>query len=83
LIGSHWNQFPSRPFASCQREHKNVLAVRQISEERGPANVTIQNLADALHLSTGHLSRVFRRTAGITLENFLIGQRVELAKRHC
>jgi two-component system response regulator YesN len=68
-------------FTFSQREHKIVLAVRQLSEERGPANITIQNLADALHLSTGHLSRVFRRTAGITLENFLIGQRVELAKR--
>jgi AraC-like DNA-binding protein len=68
-------------FTFSQREHKIVLAVRQISEDRGPANVTIQDLADALHLSTGHLSRVFRRTAGITLENFLIGQRVELAKR--
>jgi len=57
------------------------LAVRQLTEQRGAANITIQDLADALHLSTGHLSRVFRRTAGMTLEGFLIRQRVELAKR--
>lgn len=68
-------------FTFSQREHKIVLAVRQISEERGAANITIQDLAEALHLSTGHLSRVFRRTAGMTLEGFLIRQRVELAKR--
>jgi AraC-like DNA-binding protein len=68
-------------FTFSQREHKIVLAVRQITEERGPATVTIQDLAEALHLSTGHLSRVFRRTTGTTLEGFLILQRVELAKR--
>lgn len=64
-----------------QREHKIVLAVSQLVEERGAAHITIQQLADAVHLSCGHLSRVFRRTAGMTLEEFLIRQRVELAKR--
>jgi two-component system response regulator YesN len=68
-------------FTFSHREHKIVLAVRQLTEERGPANVTIQDLADALHLSTGHLSRVFRRNTAMTLENFLIRQRVEMAKR--
>jgi AraC-like DNA-binding protein len=67
--------------AFCQREHKIVLAVSQFVEERGAAQVTIQQLAEAVHLSCGHLSRVFRRTTGITLEQFLIRQRVELAKR--
>ncbi len=67
--------------AFSQREHKIVLAVSQIVEERGAAQITIQQLADAVHLSSGHLSRVFRRTAGMTLEQFLILQRVELAKR--
>jgi len=64
-----------------QREHKIVHAVSQLVEERGAAVVTIQEIASALHLSPGHLSRVFRRTTGMTLEVFLIRQRVELAKR--
>jgi two-component system response regulator YesN len=55
--------------------------VGQVVQERGPATTTIQDLANALHLSTGHLSRVFRRTTGITLERFLIQQRVELAMK--
>ena len=33
------------------------------------------------HLSTGHIGRVFRRTVGITLEEFLIRKRMELSKR--
>ena len=64
-----------------QRENKIVLAVCQLVEERGVAHVTIQELADALHLSSGHLSRVYSRTTGMTLEEYLIRQRVELAKR--
>ena len=67
--------------AFSQREHKIVAAMRRLVEERGPAHITIQQLAEAVHLSCGHLSRVFRRTSGITLEQYLIQQRVELAKR--
>jgi AraC-like DNA-binding protein/ligand-binding sensor protein len=67
--------------AFCQREHKIVLAMSRLVEERGAAQITIQQLAEAVHLSSGHLSRVFRRTTGMTLEQFLIRQRVELAKR--
>lgn len=67
--------------AFSQREHKIVLAVSQVVEELGAAQITIQQLAEAVHLSCGHLSRVFRRTTGMTLEQFLIRQRVELAKR--
>ena len=43
--------------------------------------MTIKELANAVRLSSGHLSRVFHRTTGMTLEQFLIRQRVELAKR--
>ena len=64
-----------------QRENKIVSMVSQLVETRDPANVTIKDLAEALHLSTGHLSRTFRRTTGMTLEGFLIQQRVELAKK--
>jgi AraC-like DNA-binding protein/ligand-binding sensor protein len=67
--------------AFSQREQKIVHAVSLLVEERGAARITIQDLADAVHLSCGHLSRVFRKTAGTTLEQYLIQQRVELAKR--
>ncbi|HEX3820403.1 MAG TPA: PocR ligand-binding domain-containing protein [Candidatus Sulfotelmatobacter sp.] len=67
--------------AFSQREHKIVLAVSRLVEERGAARITIHDLAEAVHLSCGHLSRVFRKTTGTTLEQYLIQQRVELAKR--
>lgn len=63
------------------REEKIVNTVTRIVAEKGAAQVTIQSLAADLHLSPGHLSRVFRRTTNMTLEVFLIRQRIELAKR--
>jgi two-component system response regulator YesN len=64
-----------------QREQKIVSHVVRILDERGPAHVSIQDLAAALQLSAGHLSRVIRRNTGMTLEEFLIRRRVELAKK--
>jgi AraC-like DNA-binding protein/ligand-binding sensor protein len=64
-----------------QREQKIVSHVHRLIGERGPAHVTIQDLAAALQLSAGHLSRVVRRNTGMTLEELLIRSRVELAKR--
>jgi AraC-like DNA-binding protein len=64
-----------------QRENRIVFAVSRLVESRGVAGITIQYIADKLHLSAGHLSRVYSRTTGITLEEYLIRQRIELAKR--
>jgi AraC-like DNA-binding protein/ligand-binding sensor protein len=63
------------------REKKILLAVTRLVERRGTAGVTIQHLADALHLSPGHLSRVYSRATGTTLEEYLIRQRIQMAKR--
>jgi AraC-like DNA-binding protein len=78
-----FTEFLAQQIASAfsQRESKLVLAVSRLVESRGPAGVTIQQIADELHLSAGHLSRVYSRTTGMTLEEYLIRQRVELAKR--
>jgi AraC-like DNA-binding protein len=78
-----FTEFLAQQIASAfsQRESKLVLAVARLVERHGPAGVTIQQIADELHLSAGHLSRVYSRTTGMTLEEYLIRQRVELAKR--
>lgn len=65
----------------CQRERKIVNAVERLLGERGVTSITIREIADTIHISSGHLSRVFRRTTGMTLEGYLILQRVELAKK--
>jgi AraC-like DNA-binding protein/ligand-binding sensor protein len=67
--------------AFASREHKIARAIYQLIEERGAARLRIKDAAEALHLSPGHLSRIFRRATGVTLETFLIEQRVELARQ--
>jgi len=64
-----------------QREQKIVLETQRLVRDIGPAKVTIQQLAQNLEMSPGHLGRVFSRTAGTTLEEYLIRQRLELGKR--
>src|SRR6266849_485350 len=64
-----------------QREQKIVNAIYGLVEERGVAHLKIKELSGDLHLSTGHISRVFRRKVGMTLEEFLVRKRVELSKR--
>ncbi len=67
--------------AFSQREQKIVIETQRLVREIGPARITIQQLAHNLELSPGHLGRVFSRTTGTTLEEYLIRQRLELGKR--
>ncbi len=64
-----------------QREEKIVSETHRLVRELGPEKVTIQDLARDLKLSAGHLGRVYSRTTGNTLEEYLIRQRLELGKR--
>jgi AraC-like DNA-binding protein/ligand-binding sensor protein len=64
-----------------RREEKIVLQAQRLAREIGPAQVSIQLLAEKLEISQGHLSRVFSGVVGTTLEEYLIQQRVEMAKR--
>lgn len=64
-----------------QREQKIVGETHRLVREIGPDKVTIHSLAQALKLSAGHLGRVYSRTAGHTLEEYLIRQKLEMSKR--
>ncbi|HEY1901075.1 MAG TPA: PocR ligand-binding domain-containing protein [Terracidiphilus sp.] len=64
-----------------QREEKIVSETHRLVRDLGPEKVTIQDLARDLKLSAGHLGRVYSRTTGHTLEEYLIRQRLEMGKR--
>jgi len=64
-----------------QREQKIVSETHRIARELGPDKVTIQDIAGNLKLSAGHLGRVYSRTTGQTLEEYLIHQKLEMGKR--
>jgi AraC-like DNA-binding protein len=65
----------------CERDQKIVSETQRLVREIGPDKATIHNIAHNLKLSAGHLGRVYSRTAGHTLEEFLIHQRLEMSKR--
>jgi AraC-like DNA-binding protein/ligand-binding sensor protein len=64
-----------------QREEKIVIETQRLVRELGPEKVTIQEIARNLKISAGHLGRVYSRTTGQTLEEYLIKQRLEMGKR--
>ncbi len=64
-----------------QRDQKIVSETQRLVREIGPDKATIHNIAQNLKLSAGHLGRVYSRTAGHTLEEFLIRQKLEMGKR--
>jgi len=64
-----------------QRDQKIVSETQRLVREIGPGKATIHNLAQNLKLSAGHLGRVYSRTAGHTLEEYLIRQKLEMGKR--
>ncbi len=63
------------------REHKIVSEAQRLVREIGPEKVTIQEIAHNLKLSAGHLGRVYSRTTGHTLEEYLVRQKLEMGKR--
>ena len=64
-----------------QRDQKIVSETQRLVREIGPDKATIHNIAQNLKLSAGHLGRVYSRTAGHTLEEYLIRQKLEMGKR--
>ena len=64
-----------------QRDQKIVSETQRLVREIGPDKATIHNIAQNLKLSAGHLGRVYSRTAGHTLEDYLIRQKLEMGKR--
>jgi AraC-like DNA-binding protein/ligand-binding sensor protein len=63
------------------RELKIVSETQRLVREQGADKVTVHSLAQALKISAGHLGRLYSRTAGHTLEEYLIRQKLEMSKR--
>jgi two-component system, response regulator YesN len=54
---------------------------RDLQDKWTAQEISVSKVAGALGISVGHLSRVFKRTTGLTFERYLMMQRVEAAKR--
>jgi AraC-like DNA-binding protein/ligand-binding sensor protein len=54
---------------------------RELENPFTSRTVSISRVASALGISAGHLSRIFKRSTGLTFERYLMVARVDLAKR--
>jgi AraC-like DNA-binding protein len=58
-----------------------ALFDKNIERAEGSLPVSIPEVAALLGVSQGHLSRTFKRIAGVTIERYLIEKRIERARR--
>jgi len=62
-------------------ERVRQMIDRRLKSEQPRSPVSLAEAADALAISTGHLSRTFRRATGTTFQEYSLMRRMELAKR--
>jgi AraC-like DNA-binding protein len=58
-----------------------TIIERELDERSSAQSLSIVKIACGLGISTGHLSRMFKRTTGVTLERYLMILRIESGKR--
>ncbi|MBZ5593118.1 MAG: PocR ligand-binding domain-containing protein [Acidobacteriia bacterium] len=79
LLGSVRRLYAGRPQKLVERVCR--IIDRQLHDKWAAQSISVTKVAAALGISAGHLSRVFKRTTGLTFERYLMTQRVEAAKR--
>lgn len=68
-----------------KRVDNNVILVdnaKKIVEEHfSDPDLSVESVCDALHVSTSHFSKIFKQETGRTFMNYMIGKRMEEAKK--
>ena len=68
-----------------KRVDNNVILVdnaKKIVEEHFfDPDLSVESVCDALHVSTSHFSKIFKQETGRTFMNYMIGKRMEEAKK--
>lgn len=71
--------FAGRPRKLVDRIHS--IIERALEDRQSAQTLSIVKIASALGISAGHLSRMFKRATGVTLERYLMIRRIDAAKR--
>jgi AraC-like DNA-binding protein/ligand-binding sensor protein len=61
--------------------HAQALIARRLENNEGSAAVSLDSIAASIGVSAGHLSRTFKKIAGVTFERYLMIRRVERARQ--
>lgn len=57
------------------------IVEHDLQDNRSAQKISVQRIAGALGISAGHLTRIFKRTTGLTCERYIMKQRVAAAQR--
>ena len=79
LLDSVQRLYAGRPQKLVERACRNIDS--QLQDKWAAQSISITKVATALGISAGHLSRIFKRTTGLTFERYLMTQRVKAAQR--
>ncbi len=71
----------SDPDAQLEKTNPNILRAAQYLEQNCHRKITMQELADVLHVSEKHFCKLFRKQFGIPPQEFLINTRMEKARQ--
>lgn len=68
-----------------KRVDNNVILVENakklVQENFSDSDLSVESVCDALHVSTSHFSKIFKQETGGTFMNYMIGKRMEEAKK--
>jgi two-component system, response regulator YesN len=56
-------------------------AIAYVNAHYTDSELTLNEIADSLHISIGHLCLLFKQETGVTLKNYITNMRIETAKR--
>jgi len=85
-IESFLNQFThqvTQALDSSQQTQQEILTGRvqhYINSNLGDSDLGLESIAQAVHVSTSHLSRIFKKTVGTTITDWITHRRIERAK---
>ena len=70
----------SVPDAQRGQSYNTKMAIDYIEEHYGDPGISVGSVAQALNISEGHLSHVFKRETGMTILGYLTRQRIHAAQ---
>jgi len=74
----------SEPLSSTARENDNAEVIKRViayMEERLDANVSLDEIGDALHISKTRLKDLFKKSTGSTIMEYFAGMKIKQAKQ--
>lgn len=77
-----WIHYPGQQGRKGFAAERCVAEVKRYIQEHYAEQVTLQSLSNATHVSPFHLSRLFKKTTGMSPIHYLIRYRLEVAKQY-